>query len=66
MPFSIGTDILDFFSSRFYTIFSLSSREISDMPRTELSSAVSQGYFVLVLTILGYNPSRLGPLDPNE
>ena len=36
------------------------------MPRTESSSAVSQDYFVLVLPILGYNPSRLGPLDPNE
>ena len=61
IPFFIGTDILDFFSSCFYTIFAISSYEISDMPRTESSSAVSQCHFVLILMLLGYNPSRLGP-----
>ena len=66
IPFSIGTDILDFFPSCFYTIFALSSCEISDMSRTESSSAVSQGYFVLVLPSPGHHLPRLGPLDPNE
>ena len=42
----ISTDILDFFQNCFYTIFVISSRETSVMPRSESSSAVSQGYFV--------------------
>ena len=66
IPFSIGTDILDFFPSCFYTIFALSSEETLDWPRTELSSAVSQCYFVLALLYLGHNLPRLGPLGPNE
>ena len=53
-----------FFPSCFCTIFALSSYGTSDMPRTESSSTVSQGHFVLVLMILGYNPSRLGPWAP--
>ena len=53
-----------FFPSCFYTIFAISSYGTSDMPRTKSSSAVSQGHFVLVSMILGYNPSRLGPWVP--
>ena len=55
-----------FFPSCSYTLFALPSSETSDMPRTESSSTVSQGYFVLVLPSLGYNVPRLGPLGPNE
>ena len=40
----IDLDILDFFPNCSYTIFALPSRETSDMPRTELSSAESQDY----------------------
>ena len=61
VPLSIDLDILDFFPNYSYTVFALPSRETSDMPRTESSSAMSQDYFVLVSSILGYNPSRLGP-----
>ena len=66
IPFSIGTDILDFFPSCFYTIFTLSSEEILDWPRIESSSAVSQCYVVLALQCLDHNLPRLGPLGPNE
>ena len=57
---------LDFSQAVFYTIFALPSCEISDMPRTKSSSAVSQGYSVLVLLSLGYNPPRLGPWAPMD
>ena len=50
VSFSIDLDILDFLSNCSYTVFALPSSETSDMPRTESSSAVSQGYFVLVFT----------------
>ena len=66
IPFYIGTDILDFFPSCFYTTFALFSEETLDRPRIELSSAVSQCYFVLALQCLGHNLPRLGPLGPNE
>ena len=66
IPFYIGTDILDFFPSCFYTILTFSSEETLDWPRTESSSAVSQCYFVLALQCLGHNLPRLGPLGPNE
>ena len=66
VSFSIDLDILDFLPSWSYTIFAFPSGETSDMPRTESSSAVSQGYFVLVLQSLGHNFPRLGPLGPNE
>ena len=33
------------------------------LPRTELSSAVSQGYLVLYIFELGHSPPRLGLLD---
>ena len=64
VPFFIDLDILDFLLSWSYTVFALPSEETSDMPRTESSSAVSQGYFVLVLPSLGHNLPRLGPLGP--
>ena len=41
VPFSIDLDILDFFPNCSYTVFALFSRETSDMPRTELSSAIT-------------------------
>ena len=66
IPFSIGTYILDFFPSCFYTIFTLSFEETLDWPRTESSSAVSQCYFVLALQCLDHDLPRLGPLGPNE
>ena len=66
IPLFISTDILDFFQSYFYTIFALSSRETSVMPRSESSSTVSQGYFVFVLPSMGHHLPRLGPLDPNK
>ena len=66
VSFSIDLDILDFLPSWSYTVFAFPSEETSDMPRTESSSAVSQGYFVLVLQSLGHNFPRLGPLGPNE
>ena len=61
--FSIVIDILNFFPNCSYTVFALSSREISDMPRIELSSAESQDYsdfyyLSSALTLLG---SGLGP-----
>ena len=65
-PSLLTLDILDFLPSWSYTVFALPSDETSDMPRTESSSAVSQGYFVLVLQSLGHNFPRLGPLGPNE
>ena len=44
VSFFIDIDILDFFPNYSYTVFALSSRGTSDMPRTESSSAVSQDY----------------------
>ena len=67
--FSIDLDILDFLPSWSYTVFppfALLSGETLDTPRTESSSVVSQGYCVLVLSSLGHNLPRLGPLDSNE
>ena len=40
VSFSIDIDILDFFPNCSYIVFALSSRGISDMPRTESSSAI--------------------------
>ena len=44
VPFSIDLDILYFFTNCSYTVFAPPSRETSDMPRTESSSAVSEDY----------------------
>ena len=44
IPFSIDIDILDFFQYYSYTVLALSFRGTSDMPMTELSSAMSQVY----------------------
>ena len=65
---SIDIDILDFFLNCSYTVFALSSKEISDMSRTESSSAVSQDcldfyYPSSAIPLLG---SSLGPQCKNE
>ena len=52
VSFSIDIDILDFFSNCSYTVFALSSRETSDMPRTESSSAMSRDYLDFYYTSL--------------
>ena len=64
VSFPIDINIFRFFPDCFCFVFVLPSRGISDMPRTELSSAVSQDYFVLVLPILDYNLPRLRPWAP--
>ena len=66
VPFSIDLDVLDFFPNYSYTASALPSRETSDMPRTESSSAIFQDYFVFVLPSLGYNLPRLGPWAPMD
>ena len=43
-PFSINADILSFSQNCSYTVLALSSRRASGMPRTESSSAMSEGY----------------------
>ena len=43
-PFSINVDILGFSQNCSYTVLTLSFRRVSEMPRTESSSAMSQGY----------------------
>ena len=43
-PFSINADILGFSQNCSYTVLALSFRRASGMPRTESSSAMSQGY----------------------
>ena len=58
VPLSIDLDILYFFPNFSYTVFALPSRETSDMPRTESSSAVSQNhldfyYLSSAITFLG-------------
>ena len=63
---STTTDTLDFFPSCSYVISVLSFCGTSDMPRTDSSSVVSQGGSVLVLTVLGRNPPRLGPFRPSR
>ena len=67
VPCSIDIDILDFFPNCSYTVFVLSSRGTSNMPRTESSSAVSQECLDLyypssAIPILG---SGLGPQCKN-
>ena len=53
-----------FFPSCSYTVFALPFSEISDMPRTKSSLAVSQDYFTLALPCLGYNLPWLRPWAP--
>ena len=43
-PFSINADILSFSQNCSYTVLALSFKRASRMPRTESSSAMSQGY----------------------
>ena len=56
VSFSIDIDILDFFPNCSYTDLALSFRGTSDMPRTELSSVMSQEYLDF------YYPSSAIPL----
>ena len=67
-PFSTDTDILDFFPNYFYTVFALSSGESLDMPRTESSSAISQGYsdFYSLLSAITFLGLSLGSQIKNE
>ena len=63
VPFFINIDILDFSQNCSYTVLALSFRGTSDMPRTELSSIMSQDYLdfyytSLAIPLLG---SGLGP-----
>ena len=64
VSFSIDTDILDFFPNCSYTVFTLSSRGTSDMPRTESSSAVFQDYLDFITHSRLY-PSSARALGPN-
>ena len=65
--FSIVIDILNFFPNCSYTVFALSSRGTSDMPRTESSSAVSQDYLDLYYpsSAIPFLGSSLGPQCKN-
>ena len=67
IPLSIDLDILDFFPNCSYTVFALPSRETSDMPRTESSSAVSQNYldFYYLSSAITFIGSGLGPQCKN-
>ena len=67
VSFSIDIDILDFFPNCSYTIFAISSRGVSDMPRTELSSATSQDYldFYYTSSAIPFLGSGLGPQCKN-
>ena len=67
VSFSIDIDILDFFSNYFYTVFALSSRGTSDMPRTKSSSAVSQDCldFYYPSSAIPFLGSGLGPQCKN-
>ena len=67
VPFSIDLDILDFFQNCSYTVLALSFRGISDMPRTELSSTMSQDYldFYYTSSAIPLLGSGLGPQCKN-
>ena len=67
VPFSIDLDILDFFLNCSYTVFANPSRDTSDMPRTESSSAVSQNYldFNYLSSAITFLGSGLGPQCKN-
>ena len=64
IPFSIDIDILDFFQYYSYTVLALSFRGTSDMPMTELSSAISQDYLDFYYTSSAI-PSSARALGPN-
>ena len=67
VSFSIGIDILDFFPNCSHTVFAISSRGTSDMPRAESSSAMSQDYLDFYYTSLAipFIGSSLGPQCKN-
>ena len=67
IPFSINIDILGFFQNCSYTALALSFRGTSDMPRTELSSAMSQDYldFYYTSSAIPLLGSSLGPQYKN-
>ena len=62
-PFSINADILGFSQNCSYTVLALSFRRASRMPRTESSSAISQGYlyFYYMSSAISHLGSGLGP-----
>ena len=66
-PFSINIDILGFTQNCSYTVLALSFRGISDMPRTKLSSAMSQDYldFYYTSSAIPLLGSGLGPQCKN-
>ena len=68
VSFSIDVDILDFFSNYSYTVFALSSKGTSDMPRTESSSVVSQDCldFYYPSSAIPFLGSGLGPQCKNR
>ena len=67
VSFSIDIDILDFFPNCSYTVFALSSRGTSDIPRTESFLAVSQDYldFYYISSAIPFLSSGLGPQCKN-
>ena len=67
VPFSINIDILGFSQNCSYTALALSFRGTSDMPRTELSSAMSQDYsdFYYTSSTIPFLGSGLGPQCKN-
>ena len=62
-PFSINADILGFSQNCSYTVLALSFRRASRIPRTESSSAMSQGYldFYYMSSAISHLGSGLGP-----
>ena len=67
VPFSINIDILSFSQNCSYTVLALSFRVTSDMPRIELSSAMSQDYldFYYTSSAIPLLGSGLGPQCKN-
>ena len=67
-PFSINADILGFFGNRSYTVLALSFRRATGMPRTESSSAMSQGYldFYYMFSAISLLDSGLGSQYKNR
>ena len=67
VPFSINIDILDFSQNCSYTVLALSFTGTSDMPRTELSSTISQDYldFYYTSSAIPLLGSGLGPQCKN-
>ena len=62
-PFSINADILGFSQNCSYTVLILSFRRALGMPRTESSSAMSQGYldFYCMSSAISHFGLGLGP-----